>query len=327
MAHYVSSLPPVRHNPVLAHDDIGNADEAFVRTQAAMGTVVSVHVVGHGASQKARRHREHAVERALLWFTQVESVCSRFLTTSELRQLSNHVGTAVPVSAMLYEAVYFACAVATATDGAFDPTVGHQMEARGFTREYTTGAHAAALLQTPDDISYHDVVLDANARTIRLVRPLVLDLGAVAKGLAVDMAARELAAFENFVIDAGGDVYAGGHNANGDAWRIGIRHPATITECIETVTVRDAAVCTTGMYERGPHIIDASTRQTPAQLISATVIASSAMVADALATAAFVLGPTEGLAFLEHHAVSALLLTPALDRITTDNWPSGATTP
>ena len=60
--------------------------------------------------------------------------------------------------------------------------------------------------------------LDPDRRTITLRRPLTLDLGAVAKGLAVDMAARELEPFRDFAIDAGGDLYLGGSNPQGEPW-------------------------------------------------------------------------------------------------------------
>ena len=160
--------------------------------------------------------------------------------------------------------------------------------------------------------------IDCDARTITLRAPLVLDLGAVAKGLAIDMAARELAPLRHFMIDAGGDLYAGGCNARGKPWSIGIRHPRRDGEWIETVTASDCAVCTSGDYERasanGHHLIDPVTREPAAALASATVIAPTAMVADALATAAFVLGPEEGLRLLERQRVEGLLLTAELDR-------------
>src|SRR6187455_1916167 len=115
----------------------------------------------------------------MAWFERVESVCSRFIAESELRQLSTRIGEAVVASDMLFEVVQFALAVADATGGKFDPTVGHRMEARGFNRSHRTGDVVSAMINAPTDISYRDVSLDANARTITLHRALVLDLGAV----------------------------------------------------------------------------------------------------------------------------------------------------
>jgi thiamine biosynthesis lipoprotein len=90
--------------------------------------------------------------------------------------------------------------------------------------------------------------------------------------------------------------------------------------------VSNVAVCTSGDYERRStndegriehHIIDPRTRASAAGAASVTVLASSAMVADALATAAFVLGPVDGLDLLERHGVDGLIITPALERFTT----------
>ena len=297
-----------------------DARESQVCTLAAMGTVVSVQVVGHGSSARARRERRHGVDRAIAWFERVESVCSRFDSRSELRRLSTRIGEPVAVSDMLFELVQFALAVADATDGAFDPTVGHRMEARGFDRAHRTGEVVRSAIDAPRDVDFRDVTLDADARTVTLHRPLLLDLGAVAKGLAIDMAARELTSFGDFAIDAGGDLYLGGHNADGAPWTVGIRHPRAVS-LLDTVHVSDAAVCTSGDYERQDHILDPRTDAPAAAVASVTVIAPSAMVADAMATAAFVLGPTAGIALLERHEVAGLLVTDSLTRFATHSWP------
>jgi thiamine biosynthesis lipoprotein len=164
--------------------------------------------------------------------------------------------------------------------------------------------------------------LDAATKTVTLKRPLLLDLGAVAKGLAIDLAARELADFKHFVIDAGGDLYVAGHKAGGQPWSVGIRHPRRNREVIELVRVSDAAVCTSGDYERqgsgdGHHILDPRNDRAADVVASATVVAPTAMLADALATAAFVLGPVEGIRLLERHGVDGVLLSPAAGRFST----------
>lgn len=264
-----------------------------------MGTVVSIEVEAPDA----------ALTRAFEWFRRVESVCSRFDEGSELRQLP--VGACTPASPILFEAVRFALQVAQETDGAFDPTLGRRMAARGYKRHYLTGAtsEAPGVL----DATFRDVELDSARQTILLKRPLTLDLGAVAKGLAVDAAARELQPFRDFCIDAGGDLYFGGHNPAGDPWSVGIRHPRQRDALVERLRVSDRAVCTSGDYERGAHILDPRDADASCRVASATVVAPNAMLADALATAAFVLGPEPGIALLERMGVEGLLITPALE--------------
>ncbi len=296
----------------------------FAHTEALMGTVVTIQVIGHGANAREMAEKKDAVARALTWFRRVEECCTRFDPTSEVMQLTAHIGETVPVSAILFEAVQFALAVAEESNGAFDPTVGHQMESLGFNEEYRSGNIVRTDIQSADAVSYRDVRLDPHSSSITLLRPLILDLGAVAKGLAVDIAARELADFRNFAIDAGGDLYLSGCNADGEPWAVGIRHPRDAESLIETLHISDAAVCTSGDYERKAtdtiathHIIDPRTGESATALASATVVAPTAMVGDAFATAAFVLGPAEGIELLDRHGLDGLLFTPALERFTT----------
>jgi len=176
-----------------------------VRTEVAMGTLVTIHVVRSGTQADAAGV-DAAMDRAFAWFHEIEARCTRFRERSELMQLTAQAGVPVPASAILYEAVRFALLVAQESGGAFDPTVGHRMESRGFNREHRTGEIVRTAIASDDDVSYRDVELDPDRKTITLRRRLTLDLGAVAKGLAVDTAARELAGFRDFAIDAGGDL-------------------------------------------------------------------------------------------------------------------------
>ena len=303
-------------------------NDTYLHTMSLMGTVVTMQVVGHGATPEQQRERSDAVTRAFGWLQHVEAVCSRFDAASELRNLSSHIGEPVVASPLLYHALEFALAVAEASDGAFDPTVGRRMELLGFNHEYRSGVEidtSTALTA----VSYRDVMLDAEAHTITLTRPLLLDLGAVAKGLAIDLAVRELQPFKDFAIDAGGDLFLGGHNTRDEPWQVGIRHPRDATAMIELLRVSNVAVCTSGDYERpspnttigsahtnSHHLLDGRADASAVLCASVTVIAQSAMVADALATAAFALGPAAGVALLERHGVDALLVTPSLERFT-----------
>ena len=299
-----------------------------IRSEIVMGTVVTIHVVRPDPEAGA------AIDRAFEWFHAIEARCTRFVWDSELMQLTARPGVPVTASAILFEAVQFALRVAEESGGAFDPTVGHRMEARGFNREHRTGAAIHTGLDSGDHVTWRDVELDPDQRTITLLRPLTLDLGAVAKGLAVDAAARELEPFRDFAVDAGGDLYMGGSNPHGEPWSVGIRHPRRDDELIDWLRVSNQAVCTSGDYERRipgsvadqsefntggseHHILDPHTGASPHTVASATVVAPGAMLADALATAAFVLGPVEGIRFLDRMGVEGLIFTPELARYAT----------
>jgi thiamine biosynthesis lipoprotein len=247
--------------------------DALVHTVAAMGTVVTFHVVGHAGERAA------AVARAVAWFEDVERACTRFDPGSEIMRLGARVGVSRP-SDLLFEVIRFSLALAEETNGAFDPTLGH----------------------------YGVVAVDDHERTVTLHAPVVFDLGAVAKGLAIDLASRELQPFENFAIDAGGDLYLGGVNAAGEPWSVGIRDPHHPNAFVDTLRVSDAAVCTSATYERGDHILDPRRGRPAGVVASVTVIAPNAMAADALSTAAFVLGDVEGRRLLERHGVTGVFV-------------------
>jgi thiamine biosynthesis lipoprotein len=285
-----------------------------------MGTLISIHVVRSEATVAAAAIAA-AMDRAFAWFHQIEACCTRFRAESELMQLTMQIGVPVPASAMLFEAVRFALTVAEETGGAFDPTVGAAMESLGFNREHRTGQVFRNPSPAHADATYRDIELDPERRTILLRRPLTLDLGAVAKGLAVDTAARELKPFRDFAIDAGGDLYLGGLNPQGKPWTVGVRHPRRDGETIGTVRVSDQAVCTSGDYERpAAHILDPRIGRAAESVASATVVGPGAMLADALATAAFVLGPVNGIALLERLGVEGLIVTPHLQQYRTGGF-------
>jgi thiamine biosynthesis lipoprotein len=274
-----------------------------------MDTGLNIQVV----TSRPRGVVEKDVQRALAWFETVERICTRFDPNSEVMQLLDHVGEPVAVSTLLFEAVAFALDLAEHTQGAFDPTVGAHMEQLGFNTNFRTGE----VVRTPIDAhagSYRDVVLDGNRRTILLRRPAVLDLNAVAKGLAIDLAARELGDYPSVCVEAGGDLYVRGHNLANQAWHVGIQHPRAEDLMVETLALSNAAICTSGDYERHGHIVDARSRKplphSNDDLASVTVVAPTAMAADGLSTAAMVLGRDRGLQLLEQQGVGGVLVAP-----------------
>jgi len=246
------------------------------------------------------------------------------------------------VSPVLFNAVDLALGVAEASGGAFDPVLpfgasetraegagtGAAHGANGVDAGHGSGATRCADGEGIGRVNYRHVALDRSKRTITLARPLALDLGALAKGLAIDLAARELRGLGGFILDAGGDLYLGGSTGAGEPWTVGIRHPREKERLIDAVRVSDMAVCTSGDYEGqnvrgrrrcapGGGLVDRRSGLAATRLASVTVVARSAMVADALGTAAFILGPQEGVAFLERQGVQGLLLTPSLERFGT----------
>ena len=111
-------------------------------------------------------------------------------------------------------------------------------------------------------------------------------------------------------------------NPDGAPWSVGIRHPRIDHELIDSLRVSNKAVCTSGDYERRRrptehHILDPRTGTSPVGVASVTVVAPTAMLADALATAASCSVRCDGIELLERHGVDGLIVTPALERLET----------
>jgi FAD:protein FMN transferase len=284
---------------------------SFVASDVFMDTFVTIELV----QPPSERAAADLADRAFGWFRHVEAVCSRFEPASELSRLSSQVGKAVTVTPLLFQALEFALAVAEATDGVFDPTIGRAMELAGYDRNYRSGEPVSVHEGMTAEASFRDVRLDRADQTVTLLRPLVLDLGAVAKGFAIDLAAAELNVTSDYAINAGGDVFARGCAPDGGPWRIGLRHPRLPESLLATLSVTDAAVCTSGDYERprpdgvtGSHIVTTGDKA-GARIVSSTVIAPTAMSADALSTAAYALGPKRGIELLENQGAEGILVS------------------
>lgn len=127
------------------------------------------------------------------------------------------------------------------------------------------------------------------------------DPSGLVKGWSIERAAAllEAAGCSNFCLNAGGDIAVRGRPEPGGTWKIGIRHPmddqaiATVVECPESL-----AVATSASYERGAHIVDPRDGAPTTHLASATVVGPDLTLADAYATAVYVMG-TDGLSWIE----------------------------
>ncbi len=131
-----------------------------------------------------------------------------------------------------------------------------------------------------------------------------LNPSGIVKGWAIRNAARLLQAkgVVNFFVDAGGDIQTGGHNGDGQDWRVGIRNPFNSTEIIKALVLKGNGIATSGTYVRGQHIYNP---HDPARqiddIVSLTVIGPDVLEADRFATAAFAMGH-EGIYFIEEMA-------------------------
>ena len=257
-------------------------------------------------------------------FADVERCLSRFQPSSELSRLNRSCGAPFEASALLFAVVEDALAAARLTDGLFDPTVLDALETAGYDRSFELLASAPIDSSAPTiraraaaRCAWRDVRVDARRQVISLPVGRGIDLGGIGKGWTVDRAAEKLRAFGNFAVDAGGDLYAAGVQADGTPWTVGVEDPRNRDRDLLVLAVRDRAVATSTVARRRwwrdgrerHHLIDPRTGQpSRSGVVSVTVVADSVARAEILTKAALILGPEEGLRFLDRQPGVAGLL-------------------
>ena len=267
-----------------------------------LGTLVTVKLYGDEAV--VRPH----IEAAYAEFARVDSSMSHYREDSALRRLERQARLApthgpAGLIAVLTRSQHFAAL----TDGAFDCTVGALTSLWNFPDAVVPPA-PAQIDSVLALVGYEG--LEVAAQSFRINRPgLQLDLGAAAKGYAVDqaVAAMQELGVEAGVIEAGGDIRYWGEKPDGQPWLFGVQHPRTPEQYLAVEDLGLAAIATSGDYEqyfdwegeRYHHLLDPKTGHPARASISATVWAATALDADILSTAVFVLGPSQGLALVE----------------------------
>jgi thiamine biosynthesis lipoprotein len=273
--------------------------EPYRETRFIMGTLVDIAV--YAKEKVAAATVRQAFER----MSEIEQTAHVRGKGSPLARLRD--GEGVLLTGDVAQVMQTAMAAAVSTSGAFDPTLGQLVELWGFSNgephipgadEIENALEWAGYGRLPETACCPD-------------GPKVwLDLGGVAKGYAVDEAVRTLreGGIRSGIVNAGGDLRSFGLKPGKHFWKIGIQHPDDPQNLAGVLEVEEVSVATSGDYQRYfdrggvryHHILDSTTGY-PARsgVRSATVLAGDCALADALATAAFVMGPQKGLKMLE----------------------------
>lgn len=267
-------------------------------TKNLLGTKIDM-LVMHSRVDEARRICKLAFEE----IQRVEALLSSHSASSEITRINRAPGgTAVKVSAETLAILARAKKYAQQYDGLFDVTIGPLSSLWGFNGDKPVNVPAQdkiqALLRL---VNYRNIKLSPADTTVTLMEQgMEIDLGGIAKGYAIDRAARVFKShnLHHFLINAGGDIYASGSKAPNRRWRVGIQHPRQPQELLAAFELSDRAVATSGDYERFAiidgkryhHVLDPKTGSPSPHCQSVTVFAATAEEADVLATYLFVLG-------------------------------------
>jgi len=278
------------------------------RTFRAMNTRVEG-VVCVPRRQKASA--EQALDQIQGLFCEAENKLSRFRPESELSLLNRSAGKAFKASDLLYEAFTAAVNSSHLTGGICDGTILACLKEAGYDRSFETLDQRQMGPEgeyQPSGYDSRDIKFDQSTHTITLPKGGGLDFGGIAKGWTADRAGLYLEKLGNYAVNAGGDIVLHGTQSDGRPWRIGIADPLDKEHNILTLHLSGGAVCTSTITQRRwlyngvehHHIIDPrSGRPADSGVISATVIAETAVRAETIAKASLILGPEEGLQFIE----------------------------
>jgi len=268
-----------------------------------MNTEITYRVFGENAQQ--------ALFSGKAEIMRLENTLSRFIPQSEISKVNKSAGkNCENLSSDTYELLSRAVELSKITQGLFDVTIGPLVDLWNY--KYTSEVPAEAKIhEAIHFVNYRDLVLKPHKRTAGLRRSgQSIDLGGIGKGFASDRFIEILSKYgiTSAFTNIGGNVSTLGNKPDGSPWCVGIRHPRDENSLIGAVTVSGKSVVTSGDYERyfidcggkrRHHILDPTTGYpAESELISVTIIADSAMIADALSTGIFVSGLEKGLLIL-----------------------------
>lgn len=274
-----------------------------------MGTRYVVKVV---TVEREPGWQERLAESITARLDDINQKMSTWLPESEISRFNDKASVEPFLfSAETFEVLQAAQQVSSASDGAFDITVGPLVNAWGFgaAGETPTPPSTEVLAELATHVGFDKLLLDASSKSAAKTDPdLRLDLSAIAKGYAVDQVAAALAGegFEDYMVEVGGEVRTAGQNPDGTPWRIGIEQPeaSPVRQVATVVPLSDVSLATSGNYRnfwvaadgrRISHTLDPRTAA-PVEHTAASVSVAhaSCMMADAWATALMVLGPERG---------------------------------
>jgi thiamine biosynthesis lipoprotein len=289
----------------------------ITRSFRAMNTDIEVILC---VADEQQQMGERAIKSVQILFEKVEETLSRFKPQSELSRLNRSGGSSFEASPLLLEVVKASLKAAHTTRGVFDPTILPGLLASGYDRSFEKLAEMRGISR-PNipgrQYRFQDIRLSPQSSSILMPKGCQIDLGGIGKGWTVDQACWSLKAFTSYAVDAGGDMRVKGKQVGGTSWTIGVADPFVEGHDLTRFDLSEVAVCTSTTTRRKwesegrlqHHIIDPGTgRPSQSGVVSATVIAESAVRAEIISKTAIILGPKAGLRFIESQAGTRGLL-------------------
>ncbi len=282
------------------------AQEPFKRTMKLMGSRFDITVVA-----KDPIEGEEYINLAVSEITRIEKLISSWDPNSQTSEINKNAGVQpVKVDAELFNLIQRGIGISTLTDGAFDISYASMDNIWKFDGSMTEMPEEATIKASVSKVGYQNILLNKEDHTVFLkLKGMKIGFGAIGKGYAADKA-KELLISKGVVagiINASGDMNTWGKQPNGDSWQVAITNPMDKNKVFALLPLDNGAVVTSGNYEkyvtfnntRYTHIIDPRSGYPATGIVSVTVFAPKAELADALATSVFVMGKEVGLNRIE----------------------------
>lgn len=272
-----------------------------------MGTVVEIQILeGDGQNYPV------AFEKAFDEIRRIDSLFSDYKDSSSISLINRLDSGKVVLPKEVVALIKKALKISAETSGAFDVTVGGLVKLWGFKDETYHIPAKDSILMVMKNTGYSNLeVVDDS--TIIKKKNSQLDLSGIAKGYAVDMAYSVLkgSGIKSFLINAGGEI-----RGMGEDWKTGVQDPFTEQGIVEIIVPGEKAVATSGNYQnyfevdkiRYCHLFDPRTGFPADKVVSVTVISDDVTLADALATAFFVIGIEKSKELLKRFPGSEFLI-------------------
>ena len=240
----------------------------------------------------------------------IEYLISEWIDTTQVSRLNAGAGKGpVKVSPELYELIRRSIFISEITQGAFDISFGGVGKLWNFKNDKPELPDSSAVNMALGSVGYQHIILMDSSRVF-LSRPgMKIGFGGIGQGYAAEMVRKMLIdkGIMSGVVNASGDITAWGTRSDGSPWKMGIGDPTDPSKVLLWLPVKNGAISTSGDYEnyfeidgvRYGHIIDPRTGYPAKGVQSVTIIGPDAELADALATAVFVMGVETGLDFIE----------------------------
>ncbi len=279
-----------------------NSQEIYRRTLKLMGSRFDITVVAANKDQG-----DTFIDLAVAEISRIESKISSWDSNSVTSLINKNAGIEpVIVDEELFNLIQRAIQISKLTEGAFDISYASMDKIWKFDGSMKTMPSKDIIKQSVAKVGSQNIILNQEKHSVFLkLKGMKIGFGAIGKGYAADKAKALLKqkGVEAGIINASGDMNTWGKQPNGKDWKVGITNPLNKNKVFTLLPIHEKAVVTSGNYEkyvtfngqRYSHIIDPRTGYPSKGVVSASVFAPSAELADALATSIFVMGKDVGL--------------------------------